>query len=82
MKINKDDLILLISKALDSDVVVTLDSSLDDIPEWDSLGHLAILTSLDQATDGKASSLSKLGDAKSVSEIISILESENLIDET
>ena len=48
--------------------------------EWDSLGHLSILTALDDATGGKASSISDLGDASSVSEIISILDGESLID--
>ena len=82
MKITKDELISLITNALDADDVITLDSTMDDISEWDSLGHLSILTSLDEATDGKASSLSELGDSNSVNEIISILEKENLIDES
>jgi acyl carrier protein len=72
----------MITNALDADDVITLDSTMDDISEWDSLGHLSILTSLDEATDGKASSLSELGDSSSVNEIISILEKENLIDES
>jgi acyl carrier protein len=82
MKITKDELISMITNALDADDVITLDSTMDDISEWDSLGHLSILTSLDEATDGKASSLSELGDSSSVNEIISILEKENLIDES
>ena len=82
MKITKDELISMITNALDADGVITLDSTMDDISEWDSLGHLSILTSLDEATDGKASSLSELGDSSSVNEIISILEKENLINES
>ena len=81
MKITKDELISLITNALDADDDITLDSTMDDISEWDSLGHLSILTSL-EATDGKASSLSELGDSSSVNEIISILEKENLINES
>tara|TARA_B110000503_G_C7052773_1_gene373070 strand:+ start:675 stop:923 length:249 start_codon:yes stop_codon:yes gene_type:complete len=82
MKITKDDLISMIANALDADDVITLDSSMDNIPEWDSLGHLSILTSLDEATEGKASSLSELGDSTSVNAIISVLGNENLIDES
>ena len=82
MKITKDDLISMIANALDADDVITLDSSMDNIPEWDSLGHLSILTSLDEATEGKASSLSQLGDSTSVNAIISVLGNENLIDES
>ncbi|MDB9900835.1 hypothetical protein OAD37_03485 [Gammaproteobacteria bacterium] len=82
MKITEDGLISLITNALDADDVITLDSSMDNIPEWDSLGHLSILTSLDEATEGKASSLSELGDSTSVNAIISVLGKENLIDES
>jgi len=81
MKISKDNLILLIKEAIDADDEITLDSSMENVPEWDSLGHLSVLTALDDYTEGKASSISALGDASSVSEIISILGSENLIDE-
>lgn len=82
MKIKKNSVTSLIKNAIDAESEITHESSMDDVPEWDSLGHLSILTSLDQATDGKASSISNLGDASSVSEIISILDSENLIDES
>jgi acyl carrier protein len=82
MAITKENLITIISEALDSDTAITDESSMDNISEWDSLGHLSILTSLDQATDGKASSISDLGDTQSVKEIISILQNENLIDES
>ena len=81
MKISKNNIILLIKEATDADDEITLDSSMENVPEWDSLGHLSVLTALDDATGGKASSISALGDASSVSEIISILGSENLIDE-
>ncbi len=82
MKMTKDDLISLIKDALDAEEQITYESKMDDIPEWDSLGHLSILTSLDNATDGKASEISELGEAFSVNEIINILSSANLIDES
>ncbi len=75
----KDDLFQLIKKALDYDQEINIDSSADNVEEWDSLGHLSVLTALDDLTDGKASSLSDLSDATSVAQIINILESEEII---
>jgi acyl carrier protein len=75
----KDEICLLIKVALDADNEIDINASADNIPEWDSLGHLSILTALDQAVDGRASSLSELSDATSVTEIINILESQEII---
>ena len=44
MKISKNNLILLIKEAIDADDEITLDSSMENVPEWDSLGHLSVLT--------------------------------------
>ena len=82
MKITKTALIALITDALDAEDLITGESSMDSIPEWDSLGHLSILTSLDQATDGKASAISELGESSSVDAIFNILKNENLVDES
>jgi acyl carrier protein len=81
MKITKKDLIALITKALDAENVITGESSMDNTSEWDSLGHLSILTSLDQATEGKASAISELGDSSSVNNILNVLKDAGLIDE-
>ena len=53
MKISKNNLILLIKEAIDADDEITLDSSMENVPEWDSLGHLSVLTALDDSTEGK-----------------------------
>jgi len=82
MKITKAALITLITDALDAEDPITGESSMDSIPEWDSLGHLSVLTSLDQATDGKASAISELGESSSVDMIFNILKNENLVDES
>lgn len=82
MKITKENLISLITTALDPENKITGESSMDNTPEWDSLGHLSILTSLDSATDGKASAISELGDSTSVNAIINTLKNENLMDES
>lgn len=75
----KDDLCTLIKEALDADDNIDINSSSDNVPEWDSLGHLSVLTALDDATDGKASSLSDLSEATSVIKIVDILKSSEII---
>ena len=75
----KDELFSLIKDALDADNEIDMNASADNIPEWDSLGHLSVLTALDDATHGRASSLSDLSDATSVAEIVNILESQEII---
>ena len=82
MKITKEDIITIITDALDADNQITVESSMDNIPEWDSLGHLSVLTSLDKATEGKASAISELGETSSVNEIINVLTNEDLITES
>lgn len=82
MKITKAALITLITDALDAEDPITGESTMDSVPEWDSLGHLSILTSLDQATDGKASAISELGESSSVDMIFNILKNENLVNES
>ena len=75
----KDELFLLIKDALDAEGEIDTNSSADNIPEWDSLGHLSVLTALDDATDGKAASISDLADATSVIAIVEILEVNGLL---
>lgn len=74
-----DALLDLIKTSLDAEDEITQDSSQDNIPEWDSLGHLSILSALDEATNGKAASITELAEATSVSSILEILKSESLL---
>ena len=75
----KNDLFSLIKNALDTEEEIDTDSSAENVSEWDSLGHLSVLTALDEATNGKASSLNDLSSATSVIKIIEILESNEII---
>ena len=75
----KNDLFSLIKNALDTEEEIDTDSSAENVSEWDSLGHLSVLTALDEATNGKASSLNDLSSAISVIKIIEILESDEII---
>lgn len=75
---NKDDLLSLIKNALEVEYI-DLSSSMDTIEEWDSLGHLSILSAIDERLDGNASDISDLASATSVEKIINILEKNSLM---
>jgi hypothetical protein len=67
---NKKDFLAAIAAALDVEIdVVTMDLKIDDIPEWDSLGHLTILSYLDNLTDGKAGEIENLGSTEDLRSI-------------
>ena len=75
---DKQDIRSIIADALGK-VSVNDDNSMDNTEEWDSLGHLSILSAIDNALDGKAADLTDLANADSVGKIIKILESNKLI---
>jgi acyl carrier protein len=50
------------------------------ISEWDSLGHLKVLTELDIEFDGKLAEIEALADARSIREIKTILRAKGLLD--
>ena len=66
----KNDFIVAIASALEVEPdIVTMDLKIGDIPEWDSLGHLRILSSLDDLTAGKAGEIRRLGTKESLKDI-------------
>jgi len=79
--LDKDELMSLIAESLDVDR-----SSIDEtttsetIDEWDSLGHLSVLSALDEVTHGKASGVEELASALSIVELIKILSNAELLD--
>ena len=63
-KISEEELFKAISKALDIDEsLVNIESSIDNIDEWDSLGSLSILTSLDELSKGETSNIDDISKA-------------------
>ena len=66
------ELCLILNSAMEIDTL-TFESSMDDIEEWDSLGHLSILAALDSRLDGKIADISALAEASSVVSIFEIL---------
>ncbi len=66
----KNDFINAVISALEVEPnVVTMDLKIDDIPEWDSLGHLTILSYLDELTNGKAAEINGIGSMESLNDI-------------
>lgn len=57
---------------------ININTNSQNLEEWDSLGHLTILTAIDKATDGKASEIETLASSTSLSEILEILKKNNI----
>jgi hypothetical protein len=79
-KLTKQELISLIEDALEIESGSLDENSVsEDIDEWDSLGHLNFLIALDTRCNGKAGEISELATASSLSEILTILETNSLL---
>ena len=70
----KKDLFSKIADALEINDEVTLDSSNETILQWDSLGHISVLSMLDDETGGASSDLVDLTQATSVKKIVEIFK--------
>ena len=76
----KDEILEIISKALEVDnKKIDFDSSVENVDEWDSLGHLSILASLDKKFNGNLAGIKEMASVDSVKSIFKILENNNLI---
>lgn len=60
---------------------VSLESSSENIEDWDSLGHITILSMLDDATDGASADIVDLTQATSVAEIAKIMTDNGLLEQ-
>lgn len=67
---NKIEFLKAISEALEVDPsLINMELKLGDLEEWDSLGHLTILSNLDALTNEKASDIKDFGSLGSLEEI-------------
>ncbi len=73
------ELFKLIKTSLKTPKKIDIKSSSKNIEEWDSLGQLAILTTLDKKFKNKASKLSKLATVETLKDIVSILKKAKLL---
>ena len=72
-------LLAIFAKAMDIEIdKVNIDTSSDDLPDWDSLGHLTFLSALDEETNGKTTEISDLTNATSLKEVQEILNKNNI----
>lgn len=79
-KISDNDVLEIIRKALNpKQQKITLDSTSDNVEEWDSLGHLGILVALDKVFDKKVGRISEMASAGSVKKILQLLKDNSLI---
>jgi acyl carrier protein len=80
MKKTREEVVKLMEEFLRVEQgILNLDTCIGGIDEWDSLGHLSILSGLDKAFSGKLSSISNIAGAASVREILDILSDNDLI---
>ena len=81
---SEEEVMNLIGKAIakqsgESNLVVSMGTSMGDLPSWDSLAHLRILMDLDEAFGGKVAEISEIAAAHSVQAICDILKKYSLL---
>ena len=75
-----EEILETVKKALELDRIPSMEDSVDSIEEWDSLGHLSMIVALDKKLNGKAAKLQELGSCQSITQLISILKKNKLIE--
>ena len=75
-----EEILETVKKALELDRIPSMEDSVDSLEEWDSLGHLSMLVALDKKLNGKAAKLQELGSCQSITQLISILKKNKLIE--
>jgi len=58
---------------------LSLDSAIGNLAEWDSLGHLNVLSALDKFFDGKVATIKDMAMVDSVRRILEVLKENSLI---
>jgi len=76
-RIEQDAVIRMISDSLEQEV--TLDTTMEDVEDWDSLGHLKIMSDLDAEFDNRLAEIRELATADSVRKILDILRTHSFI---
>ncbi len=72
--ISEDKVISMIAEALDVDPSsISLDTKSSDIADWDSLGHLAILSKISETIGDQYNESQELASSSSVREIFNCL---------
>ena len=69
-----EKLIEIITTVLEIEEDINLDSSSDNIDEWDSMSQVLITSEISELTDGKSDDIEELFEATSVKAIIDLLK--------
>ena len=75
----ENELIKLIKKSLKTKQKIDINSKSNNIEEWDSVGHLILLSNLDKQLKGATSNIADIATADYVKKIINILKKNKLI---
>lgn len=79
-KMTDNDVLEVIRQALNpKNAQITFDSSMDNVEEWDSLGHLGILVALDKVFDKKVGKIKEMAAADSVTKVLQLLKDNSLM---
>jgi len=79
-KVTEDNVLEAITQVLElKNGELQKTSALGDFDSWDSLGHLDILSTLDQLFNGQLGSVNEMASADSVDKIIDALRANSLI---
>lgn len=70
---SETEIMAIVQRALEITAPVTLDSSSETIPEWDSLGQINIIVALDEALEGGVSDLPDMATALSTQQLLAVL---------
>ena len=71
---NKEEVYKIIGQVLNMEAEeITAETSVETVPNWDSLAHINILTALDEKASGKIAEIEDFMDATSVQEICDTL---------
>ena len=77
----KEEVILTMESALELERgSLSMDTQMDGIEQWDSLGQLSILSALDELFDGLIAPIPTISQATSVRDILNTLIENKLID--
>ena len=75
---NQKELITALSSSIGESL--SEDSTTQNSENWDSLGHLSILTTLSKVTDGKSDLIPEISNVQSIQEILLLLGDAKLLD--
>ncbi len=76
----EQEIVGIIGNALKIDANnLTTESIPNDIEEWDSLGHLSILSNLDKFYGGKIAGIREMALANSIGKILQLLKDNSLL---